>query len=94
LTHTVDSHSNQLHILYTDASKTTDIRLRLGVCRTNEYLHKIKVLSTDRCHECKTDVETVRRLLLDYCPVIPLCLFGPMQVFKCKHRFKGYITKS
>jgi len=33
---------------------------------------RLKVLSTDRCHECKTGVETVRHLLLD-CPVSPLC---------------------
>jgi len=52
--------------------ETVITRLLLGVCCTNEYLHKIKVLSTDRCHECKTDVETVRYLLLD-CPVSPLC---------------------
>jgi len=56
----------------TRRKETVITRLRLGVCRTNEYLHKIKVLSTDRCHECKTDVETVRHLLLD-CPVSPLC---------------------
>ena len=43
------------------------------VCRTNENLHKIKVLSNDRCHECKTGIETVRHLLLN-CPVSrPLC---------------------
>ena len=34
--------------------------------------YKIKVLSTDRCQECKTDIETVRHLLLD-CPVSPFC---------------------
>ena len=56
----------------TRRKETVITRLRFGVCRTNEYLHKIKVLSTDRCHECKTDVETVRHLLLD-CPVSPLC---------------------
>ena len=79
----------------TRRKETVITRLRFGVCRTNEYLHKIKVLSTDRCHECKTDVETVRHLLLD-CPVSPLCgkVLDIMHVFKYEPWFKGYITKS
>jgi len=52
--------------------ETTLTRLRLGICLINEYLKKINVVSSDKCQECCSCIETVSHFLLG-CPNSPLC---------------------
>ena len=56
------------------AKETTITRLRLGTCCTNEYLEKINVIRSNKCHVCEDCIETIG---LDHfllrCPKSSLC---------------------